>query len=208
MTAWIALTGGIGSGKSQAALYFQGIGVPVIDTDAVNRELITTPNSPALRGIARTFGAQMLDENGILRRDAMRRLIFGDSCAKARLEALLHPLIIRAIRQRQHGCTAGYGLVELPTLAEHPHFGTLVRRVLLIHARQDVRVARVMRRNGLSEQEVLAIVAAQADDAQRLAIADDVITNHSTPDALQHAVLQQHAHYAERFAPHRPDTKL
>lgn len=201
MTAWIALTGGIGSGKSQAAICFQSFGVPVIDADAVNRRLISTTDSPALTAIARSFGEQMLDENGLLRRDKMRQLIFTNPAAKQQLEHILHPLIIAQIRIEQARSHAVYGLVELPTLAEHPHFRPLVQRVLLIHSDENVRLTRVMQRNGLSEAEVRAIIAAQADDASRFALADDIIHNHGSPQNLTAAVARQHQNYLQRYAP-------
>ncbi|RRD89868.1 dephospho-CoA kinase [Conchiformibius steedae] len=201
MTAWIALTGGIGSGKSQAAIYFKSFGVPVIDADAVNRHLISTAGSPALHAIARSFGGQMLDENGLLRRDKMRQLIFTDPAAKLQLEHILHPLIIAQIRTEQARSHAVYGLVELPTLTEHPHFRPLVQRVLLIHSDEHVRLARVMQRNGLSEAEVRAIIVAQADDASRFALADDTIPNHGSPQDLAAAVARQHQNYLQRYAP-------
>ncbi|MDO5357139.1 MAG: dephospho-CoA kinase [Conchiformibius sp.] len=200
MTTWVALTGGIGSGKSQAALYFRQLGVPVIDADAVNRELISTPDHPALQQIATLFGKEMLDENGCLNRPRMRQLIFSQAEAKQQLESVLHPFILDGIRQQQaQHRDAVYGMVELPTLTEHPHFRPLVARVLLIHSSEKLRIERVMQRNGLSKKEVCAIMAAQASDSERLTAADDIIHNTGSLKALSEAVFRQHLIYQRIF---------
>lgn len=201
MTAWVALTGGIGSGKSQAACYFRQLGVPVIDADALNRTLITTPGSPALVQIADAFGKEMLDGAGCLNRPAMRRLIFADPAAKHRLETILHPLIIRAARAEQaRHRRAVYGLVELPTLAEHPHFGELAQRVLLVQGRERQRIARVMRRSRLTEAEVRAVIAAQSSDTRRRQLADDVLHNSGSLRRLLRRVRTQHLIYQRNYA--------
>lgn len=200
MTAWVALTGGIGSGKSQAALYFKQLNIPIIDADAINRTLISTPNSPALQQISTVFGHHVLDESGKLNRNIMRQLIFNNNKLKQKLENILHPLIIKHIlieqQQYHHHC---YGIIEIPTLAENPHFRTLSQRVLLIHCNENTRIERVINRNQLSKKEILNIIHHQATDAQRLTIADDIIDNTTTLADLQHQVHQQHHIYKRIF---------
>ena len=189
MTAWVGLTGGIGSGKSQAAACFALLGVPVIDADAVSRILTQTPDSEALRRIRQTFGDSVIDSAGCLNRAAMREYVFADEQARQRLEAILHPLIYREIERQKAACTAApYGIIELPTLAEHPVFRRLVQRVLLVQCDEKTRVQRVMARNGLTEAAVRAIMQAQAGDEQRLALADDCLVNQGSPEDLSQAV--------------------
>ena len=201
MTAWVGLTGGIGSGKSQAAACFALLGVPVIDADAVSRTLTQTPDSEALRQIRQTFGDAVIDSAGCLNRTAMREYVFADEQARQRLEAILHPLIYREIERQKAACTAApYGIIELPTLAEHPVFRCLVQRVLLVQCDEKTRVQRVMARNGLTEAAVRAIMQAQAGDEQRLALADDCLVNQGSPEDLSQAVQRQHRIYLQRWS--------
>ena len=201
MTAWVGLTGGIGSGKSQAAACFALLGVPVIDADAVSRILTQTPDSEALRRIRQTFGYSVIDSAGCLNRAAMREYVFADEQARQRLEAILHPLIYREIERQKAACTAApYGIIELPTLAEHPIFRRLVQRVLLVQSDEKTRMQRVMARNGLTEAAVRAIMQAQAGDEQRLALADDCLVNQGSPEDLSQAVQRQHRIYLQRWS--------
>lgn len=201
MTAWVGLTGGIGSGKSKAAACFALLGVPVIDADAVSRILTQTPDSEALRRIRQTFGDSVIDSAGYLNRAAMREYVFADEQARQRLEAILHPLIYREIERQKVACTAApYGIIELPTLAEHPVFRRLVQRVLLVQCDEKTRVQRVMARNGLTEAAVRAIMQAQAGDEQRLALADDCLVNQGSPEDLSQAVQRQHHIYLQRWS--------
>ena len=191
MTAWVGLTGGIGSGKSQAAACFALLGVPVIDADAVSRILTQTPDSEALRRIRQTFGEVVIDSAGCLNRAAMREYVFADEQARQRLE----------IERQKAACTdAPYGIIELPTLAEHPVFRRLVQRVLLVQCDEKTRVQRVMARNGLTEAAVRAIMQAQAGDEQRLALADDCLVNQGSPEDLSQAVQRQHRIYLQRWS--------
>lgn len=201
MTAWVGLTGGIGSGKSQAAACFALLGVPVIDADAVSRILTQTPDSEALRRIRQTFGYSVIDSAGCLNRAAMREYVFADEQARQRLEAILHPLIYREIERQKAACTAApYGIIELPTLTEHPIFRRLVQRVLLVQSDEKTRMQRVMARNGLTEAAVRAIMQAQAGDEQRLALADDCLVNQGSPEDLSQAVQRQHRIYLQRWS--------
>lgn len=201
MTAWVGLTGGIGSGKSQAAACFALLGVPVIDADSVSRILTQTPDSEALRRIRQTFGDSVIGSAGCLNRAAMREYVFADEQARQRLEAILHPLIYREIERQKAACTdAPYGIIELPTLAEHPVFRRLVQRVLLVQCDEKTRVQRVMARNGLTEAAVRAIMQAQAGDEQRLALADDCLVNQGSPEDLSQAVQRQHRIYLQRWS--------
>ena len=201
MTAWVGLTGGIGSGKSQAAACFALLGVPVIDADAVSRILTQTPDSEALRRIRQTFGYSVIDSAGCLNRAAMREYVFADEQARQRLEAILHPLIYREIERQKAACTAApYGIIELTTLTEHPIFRRLVQRVLLVQSDEKTRMQRVMARNGLTEAAVRAIMQAQAGDEQRLALADDCLVNQGSPEDLSQAVQRQHRIYLQRWS--------
>lgn len=198
MTAWIGLTGGIGSGKSQVAACFALLGVPVIDTDKVAKQLTQTPNSTAMQQIAAEFGTQVLDSAGCLDRAAMREIVFADTQARQRLEGILHPLILQDIQIAQAACiNAVYGVIEVPTLIEHPTFQQLVLRILVVGCDEKVRIERVMQRSGLTEAAVRAIMQAQASDSERLQYADDYLDNTSSLHDLRDAVEKLHQKYSQ-----------
>ena len=199
MTVWIGLTGGIGSGKSQVAADFSALGMPRIDADAISRQLTQTAGSMALQQIRQQFGDDALTVSGCLNRAYMRERVFADGQAKAQLEAILHPLIFAEIERQQKDFQAAYGVVEIPTLVEHPIFQSLVARILVITCPESVRVQRVMARNGLTEATVRAIMASQASDEARLRVADDVIANTGSLQDLQQAVKRQHRAYLALF---------
>ena len=202
MTTWIGLTGGIGSGKSQTAALFGELGVPLIDADTVNRTLTDTPNSPPLCAIRRRFGEQALDASGCMNRSYMRQTVFNDPQAKRDLEAILHPFIFTEIRSLKNQFTDfPYGIIEIAILTEQPVFRNLVGRVLLVSADENVRIGRVMRRSGLTEAEVRAIIAAQAAESDRRSIADDVIDNNGSLKDLQETVFRQHQIYTRLYSP-------
>lgn len=200
MAAWVGITGGIGSGKSMVAADFCALGVPVLDADAESRRLTQTAGSDALGQIAAAFGSAAIDVSGCLNRAYMRERVFSDIDARRRLENILHPLILDAIREQQAQYTdVPYGVVEIPNLAEHPAFQKLVSRVLVVDCPEFLRVKRVMQRSGLTEAAVRAIMAAQADDSERLRLADDVVSNTGSPEDLRQVVLRLHGVYLRLF---------
>lgn len=190
----VGLTGGIGSGKSAAAARFAERGVPVVDTDDIARDL-TAPDGVALPAVAARFGPAVMRADGALDRAALRRIAFGDAAARADLEAILHPLIRLEAERRLAAATAPYAVLVVPLLAETGAYRDRVQRVLTVECPEPVRIERVMARSGLTRNEVAAIVAAQASDAERRAAADDVLDNSGTPAALDAAIARLHTRY-------------
>jgi dephospho-CoA kinase len=194
----VGLTGGIASGKSTVAQVFAELGVPVIDADRIARRVVE-PGSPGLQGVIARFGAGFLAPDGTLDRRALRELIFKDSDAKRDLEGILHPLI-RAQMQRQAEATTGpYLILEIPLLAESGRPAG-VDRVLVVDAAESDQVARLMARDGSSEQQAHAILAAQANRAERLRLADDILQNSGHPADLRHGVKRLHQRYLDLAA--------
>lgn len=179
----VGLTGGIGSGKSTVADRFARLGVPVIDTDAIAREL-TAPGGAALAPIREAFGDAVIRADGTLDRAALRRLVFADSSARLQLEAILHPRIRHAVERTLATLHAPYVLVVIPLLVETGGYRDLLNRVLVVDCPEAMQIERVMARSGLTHDEVAAVIAAQAARAERLAAADDVIVNAGSPEAL------------------------
>jgi dephospho-CoA kinase len=189
----VGLTGGIGSGKSTVAELFARRGVPVIDTDVIARQLVA-PGQSALAEITREFGSELLGANGQLDRARMRQRVFEDPDARRRLEAILHPRIRAAVREQLAAITAPYCLIVVPLLVEIG-FDESIDRVLVIDAEERHQQERVGRRDNVSADAVDRTMAAQASRAQRLARADDVITNNGTVADLERAVDRLHASY-------------
>ncbi|TMH40545.1 MAG: dephospho-CoA kinase [Betaproteobacteria bacterium] len=190
----VGLTGGIASGKSVVAGLFAKRGVTVIDTDEIAHEL-TRPGGEAIGAIRSAFGASVIDADGALDRDGMRRLVFGDAAARKRLEAILHPLIRMESARRRDRAPGPYAILVVPLLVESGVERSRYARVLVVDCPEGQQVERAMRRSGLSETEVRAILAAQATREQRLAQADDVIDNSGTPEALEDQVSNLNEKY-------------
>lgn len=189
----VALTGGIASGKSTVANLFAALGVPVIDTDVIAREIVE-PGKPSLSAIVSDFGAGVLDASGRLDRRRMRERIFADVDAKRRLDAIMHPAI-RAELERQSAAAGGpYQVLVIPLLAEGRRRDH-VDRVLLVDVAEELQVQRLMMRDGVTHAQAAASLNAQATRADRLAFADDVIRNEGRVDQLRDAVAALDAQY-------------
>lgn len=199
----IGLTGGIGSGKSSVAACFVQLGVPVIDTDEIAREL-TSPGAPALEAIRDAFGDGVFLPDGALDRDALRRRIFADPRGRHQLEDILHPRIRRAVLDALTQVSAPYAVIVVPLLIETGAYRDVVNRVLVVDCPEAVQVERVMARNGLARSEVDAILAAQVTREARLDAADDVLENVGAQDALLPEVMRLHQRYLAAAAAFPP----
>ncbi len=191
----IGLTGGIGCGKSTVAEQFFRLGVPVIDTDAIARELVE-PGEPALQWIVTRFGEEMLLPDGSLDRAKLRKRVFGDRQARRDLERFLHPLIRAEMRERIRRTDTPYCILEIPLLLES-NWTDEVDRILVVDAPPEIQMERILQRGQLSRDEAKQIIASQVDREQRLAAADDVITNDGDPGQLEKQVKQLHTRYQE-----------
>jgi len=191
----IGLTGGIGSGKSEASREFARLGVPVIDTDVIARELVR-PGQPALAEIVTRFGTEMLGENGNLDRTRLRKTVFSDPGLRRQLEAILHPRIRdRAVALTEQ--TEGpYCVLVIPLLVETAGDYPL-DRILVIDSPRELQIERIAARDGLSESEIKSVLETQASREQRLAIADDIIVNDASPEHLRSEIERLHRLYSE-----------
>lgn len=176
MTRVIGLTGGIGSGKSTAAAILAGMGASVVDADEISREL-TGPAGAALPALREGFGRRLVPQDGALDRAAMRDLAFSDPAARARLEALLHPLIREESARRLAAATGAYALLVVPLLFESGSWASRVERVVVVDLDEALQVRRTAGRSRLAESEVRAIMAIQWPRWRRLQAADEVLWN-------------------------------
>mgnify|MGYP001811617176 CR=1 FL=1 len=196
----IGLTGGIASGKSTVADLFAELGVPVIDTDVIAREVVAR-GQPALLEIRERFGDAMIDAAGNLDRAAMRKTIFADDEARLDLETILHSRIGKEARRQALAAGGDYQLIVVPLLVESP-LRQFVDRVLVVDCDEDTQIQRLLARDAETIEQAQRIIAAQASRAERLAVADDVIRNDGSVDETRRQVSRLAAHY-QRLAEHR-----
>ena len=194
MSLIVAVTGGIGSGKSTAARLFQERGADLVDTDAIAHEL-TQPGRPALQQIVARLGAEHLTADGSLDRGKLRSRVFSDPDARRALEGILHPPIKREVEARVHASSGPYAVVLVPLLVETGGYRDLAQRVLVVDCDERVQVQRAVLRGGRTEAQVRAIMRAQATRSQRLALADDIIQNDGTLEELARQVEILDARY-------------
>ncbi|MBY5269036.1 dephospho-CoA kinase [Spiribacter salinus] len=182
----IALTGGIAAGKTQVSDRFAARGVPVIDTDQLAREVIA-PGTEGLAAVRSTFGEAIMNADGTVNRQALSERIFADADARRKLEAITHPRIRARVSAALRELEAPYALVVIPLLAE-TGWQDLADRVLVVDAPASLQRARLMQREQIDADQAARRLASQASREQRLAIADEVIDNTATPEALDDAV--------------------
>ena len=177
---------------------FAELGVPVIDTDVIAREVVE-PGQPALEEIRESFGKEVIADDGNLDRAAMRRRVFADDNARRRLEAILHPRIRESAMQQADLAGGAYQLIVVPLLAESP-MRQAMDRILVVDCDVDVQVARLLERDAETEDQARRIIGAQASREQRLAIADEVIRNDGPISETRLQVEQLHSHYLQLSA--------
>ncbi|XOD69991.1 MAG: dephospho-CoA kinase [Sodalis sp. (in: enterobacteria)] len=194
MTQYIvALTGGIGSGKSTVAKIFAAFGVPLVDADIIARNLIQS-DVRILHTIIQHFGKIVLRSDGTLDRAALRFRIFGDPKEKAWLDDFLHPLIQRQTQEQLRAFRAPYGLWVVPLLIEN-HLQRHAHRVLLVDVDRGVQITRTIIRDGVSREHVENILAVQISRQRRLTCADDIIENNGHQDEMIDHIATLHQRY-------------
>jgi dephospho-CoA kinase len=197
----IALTGGIASGKSTVSAMFADLGVALIDADIIARE-VQAVGTPVLRRIFERFGEHLRLPDGNLDRATLRGIVFSDPARRRELEAIVQPAIRLRSEELAARATGHYVIYVIPLLAET---GSQARfdRVLVVDCPEALQLQRLLARDGCDPREAHAILAAQASRAERLAIADDVLTNEDSADFLRQRVLALHQKYQGLTGPRR-----
>jgi len=190
----VALTGGIGSGKSTVAAILQELGAAVIDTDEIAHRLAAA-GQPGALAIREQFGAEYLLPDGSLDRARMRELVFTDPAAKKKLESILHPMIRAAVAAAVRTAEGPYVVIVVPLLVETGAYRDLAQRILVVDADEEQQTARVIERNGFGVDAVRAIMAAQVSRAERLRHADDIVPNSADLANLRADVVALHRKY-------------
>jgi dephospho-CoA kinase len=194
----VGLTGGIASGKSTVADFFNELGVTVVDTDIVAREVVT-PGQPALDEIREAFGPGVIATDGSLDRQAMRQIVFADEEKRRTLESILHPRIREESFAQAESAAGPYVIIAVPLLYESPMSDSM-DRILVVDCSEETQIRRLMARDGESREQACRILATQATREQRLSIADDVIDNDQDLETSREAVQGLHAHYSRLAA--------
>jgi dephospho-CoA kinase len=184
----VGLTGGIGSGKSTVAQFFQSLSVPIIDTDAISRAL-TAPGGAAINAIKNTLGPEFIASDSGLDRAKARQRVFSDPNVKRTLEEILHPMIRANVDSQIAASNAEYVVLDIPLLVESRAYHERIKRVVVVDCDEDLQIARTMSRSKLTIAEVKTIMAAQATRADRLRHADDIILNERGLDSLFQSVV-------------------
>jgi dephospho-CoA kinase len=192
----IGLTGGIGSGKSTVAALLAERGAQVVDADRIAREVVE-PGTPGLAAVVAEFGAEVLTTDGALDRPSLAGLVFGDPAARARLDAVVHPLVRARAAELVAAAPADAVVVQdVPLLVETGQAASY-DLVVVVETDVETRVSRLVDR-GLSAEDARARIASQATDAERRAVADVVLRNDGDRDALAEQVDR---FWAEQVAP-------
>jgi dephospho-CoA kinase len=192
----IGLTGGIASGKSEVARLFQALGVVVADADQAAREAVAA-GSAGLAEVVAAFGVEVLAADGNLDRAKMRHRVFHDAAARKRLEGIIHPRVRALLEEACANAAGPYVLAAIPLLVEaggRENYRWL-DRILVVDAPPQVQLDRLLRRDGIDLALAQQMLAAQASRGQRLAVADDVIVNDGSREALAAHVEALDRHY-------------
>lgn len=193
MSYIVALTGGIGSGKTTVANEFAKLGVPLVDADVIARQVVE-PNTSALISIQQHFGQSVLNHDGTLNRGFLRTVVFSEPKEKAWLNALLHPLIQQETQKQLQQVNYPYVLWVVPLLIENK-ISHLADRVLVVDVTKEEQIERTIRRDDTSLEHVINILNAQVSREERLSYADDIITNHTDDTELPNRVAELHKQY-------------
>lgn len=203
----VGLTGGMGAGKSAVSARLADLGAVIVDSDLIAREVVE-PGTGGLAEVVSAFGDAVLDTDGRLDRPALGRIVFGDSAALARLNAIVHPLV--RDRSAQIAAAAGSKTVvvhDVPLLVENG-MAAQFALVVVVHAELEDRISRMLASRPLSEAELRARIGAQATDADRADVADVLLENSGSAADLDRAVERLWAErlfpYADNLAHGRP----
>jgi dephospho-CoA kinase len=189
----VALTGGVGTGKSTVTSKFHALGTPIIDSDIISRSIVE-PGKPCLDAIIGEFGKNILDLRGEIHRRKLRKIIFNDSEAKKKLENILHPVIYKEIDKEISNIDYAYCLIAIPLLIE-TRATDRFDRILLIDVTEKKQLLRASKRDKASIKYISETIKNQTSRNQRLHYADDIIDNNNEVEKLDYIVEMLHKKY-------------
>lgn len=192
----IALTGGIGSGKTTVSEAFNSKNIPIIDTDIIARQIVEK-NKPAYTAVVKLFGEKILEKNKNINRQALRKLIFSSEEKRLQLENILHPLIWKEVKSQISSLKAPYCIVVIPLLLESSAQIKLVTfdRILVIDTTEELQIKRSLKRDNCDESIIKSIIRNQVPRQTRIDAADDIILNTDDLDSLHKKIETLHKKY-------------
>lgn len=195
----IALTGGIGSGKTTVSEIFKSKNIPIIDTDIIAKKLVEQ-GKPAYAEIIKVFGEKILTKDKDINRLALRQLIFSSDKKRLQLEKILHPLIWNEVNYQLSLITAPYCIVVVPLLIENLSQvkPILFDRILVIDVEEQLQINRIQRRDDCDDSIIKNIIKSQVSRQTRLDAADDIIINSSSLDSLSEKIENIHQQYLKQ----------
>ena len=196
----IGMTGGIGSGKSEASKIFASLNIEVIDLDKISKE-ITEKNQEAIQEIKNLFGQSLFNKENELDRKKLRDMIFSDKNLKIKLENILHPKILGEVKKKLSIFSDGpYVVIDIPLLFETNQYVPLISRSLVIDCELSDQIERVRKRDGMEIAMVQSIISQQVDRNTRIQRGDDVILNDDSIESLEDSIKKLHEKYLNLVA--------
>jgi dephospho-CoA kinase len=194
------MTGGIGSGKSEASKIFASLNIEVIDLDKISRE-ITKKDHEAIEEIKTLFGQSLFNKENELDRKKLRDIIFSDKNLKIKLENILHPKILAEVKKKLSIFSdEPYVVIDIPLLFETNQYVPLISRTLVIDCELSNQIERARKRDGMEIAMVQSIISQQVDRNKRIQRGDDVILNDSSIESLEDSIKKLHEKYLNLVA--------
>ncbi|GBL31810.1 dephospho-CoA kinase [Methylophilaceae bacterium] len=196
----IGMTGGIGSGKSEALKIFESLNIKVIDLDNIAKE-ITDSSHQAIQEIKLVFGDAIFDKDNRLDRKKLREIIFSEKDQKINLEKILHPKILEEVMKRLNVLSnESYVVIDIPLLFETNQYTSLISRSLVIDCKVDDQIERVKKRDGIDTSVIQSIIEQQVGRNYRIERADDVVVNDGSIEKLEESIKALHKKYLNLVA--------
>ena len=196
----IGMTGGIGSGKSEALKIFESLNIKVIDLDKISKE-ITDTSHQARQEIKLVFGDTIFDKDNRLDRKKLREIIFSEKNQKINLEKILHPKILGEVMKRLNVLSHEfYVVIDIPLLFETSQYTSLISRSLVIDCKVNDQIERVKKRDGVDTSVIQSIIDQQIDRSSRIKKADDVVLNDGSIEKLTESIEALHKKYLNLVA--------
>jgi len=196
----IGMTGGIGSGKSEASKIFASLNIEVIDLDKISRE-ITEKDHEAIEEIKALFGESLFNKENELDRKKLRDIIFSDKNLKIKLENILHPKILTEVKKKLSIFSdERYVVIDIPLLFETNQYVPLISRSLVIDCELSNQIKRARKRDGMEIAMVQSIISQQVDRNTRIQRGDDVILNDGSIESLEDSIKKLHEKYLNLVA--------
>ena len=189
----VGLTGGIGSGKSAAANFFQNEGITIIDADDLSREVIEE-GTPGFASIVEYFGSKIIDSDGSINREHLRKEVFDDDKKKKLLESIIHPLVRELMVKKIAASKSPYSIVMVPLIFETNSMSNY-DRILVIDCDPKIQLERAMLRDNNSKAQIKKIMDSQCSREERISIANDIIPNNDTLENLKIRSIAMHKFY-------------